>query len=131
VRRERPICPRCGEPFSYVSKEKRGFRYYYYAVHEYYSNGKRTRHKCYLGPVDEYIHVSDLHREREGLILYGLINKERALEYFDVLVSYIAKEIPDLSPEKVRYVIDRLDYLKQLIEKYEKRRIRSRYAISH
>jgi hypothetical protein len=48
------ICPRCGKEIDYISEERRGSRYYVYAVH-YVRVGKRKKvEKCYLGPADKY-----------------------------------------------------------------------------
>jgi hypothetical protein len=51
----RKVCPRCGQPYSYLSSYKRGSRVYYLAVHnegyeEVEGKLKRKVRKCYLGP---------------------------------------------------------------------------------
>ena len=52
------VCPRCGQPYSYVERHRVGNNVYVYAVHYLgYTRGpdgrvhKRVR-KCYLGPAD-------------------------------------------------------------------------------
>ncbi len=60
------ICPRCGQPVSYIEKQRRGNQVYYYAVHylgyERTPDGRihRKVRRCYLGP-STYIEVSKLH----------------------------------------------------------------------
>ena len=43
------ICPKCGSPFSYLEKRKKGSKVYLYAVHVSRLAGKRHIKKCYLG----------------------------------------------------------------------------------
>ena len=45
------ICPKCGSPFSYIEKRKKGTKEYLYAVHVSRISGKRHVKKCYLGPL--------------------------------------------------------------------------------
>jgi len=52
------VCPRCGEPISYIERHRRNGHVYVYAAHYYgYRRGpggrviKRVR-RCYLGPAD-------------------------------------------------------------------------------
>ena len=78
------ICERCGRPVSWYEKRRVGNREYLYAIH--YSKGKREQ--CYLGPPDKYIYVSKTH-EKEGLVLKGLSDPDRVLEYFERIVSKI------------------------------------------
>ena len=49
---------------------------------------KKTR-ECYLGS-EEYDYVTVTH-EREGLVLRGLSDSDRALEYLDALISYASR----------------------------------------
>jgi hypothetical protein len=49
------ICPRCGQPYSYLSSCKSGSRVYYFAAHyegyeEVDGRVRRKVRKCYLGP---------------------------------------------------------------------------------
>jgi hypothetical protein len=50
-RRER-ICPRCGQPYSYIDSYRRGSQVYYAAVHleKGEEGGRARKRKCYLGP---------------------------------------------------------------------------------
>lgn len=47
---ERKVCPKCGEPYSYLERRKRGESIYLYAVHrERGEGGKSKVKKCYIG----------------------------------------------------------------------------------
>jgi len=54
------VCPRCGQPISYIEKRKIGNNVYYYAVHyEGYERGPDGKprpklRRCYLGP-EKYV----------------------------------------------------------------------------
>jgi len=87
-------CPRCGQEYSYLERHRKGGRVYVVAVHyEGYvkAEGKVRKkvRKCYLGPEGSYDYVSRLHA-REGLVLRGASDHERALAYLDALISYLA-----------------------------------------
>jgi len=47
------VCPKCGEPFAWLERRRRGDRVYLYAVHERTENGVRRRRRCYLGVEEE------------------------------------------------------------------------------
>jgi hypothetical protein len=81
---EARICPRCHKPFSYIAI-KRG---YAYAVHVIKENNKWKKKYCYLGPEGTYKYVTRLHAD-EGLMLYGLRVRGRALLYAHMLARYI------------------------------------------
>jgi len=57
------VCPKCGEPISYIERRRIGGHVYIYAVHYYgYERGpdgkvRRKIRKCYLGP-EAYTYVS-------------------------------------------------------------------------
>jgi len=78
------ICPRCGRPISWIETRRVGNREYVYAIH--YS--KNNREQCYLGPSNGYIYATTTHR-KEGLVLKGLNDPDRVLEYFERIVSKI------------------------------------------
>ena len=88
------VCPRCGRPFSYIKRRKVGNRVYLYAVHylgyERLPNGKIRKkvEECYLGPEDSYEYVTLTHG-REGLVLKGLADSDRAIAYLDALIKYL------------------------------------------
>jgi len=88
--RRMAVCPRCGQPISYIERHRRNGHVYYYAVHylgyERAPDGrvvKRLR-KCYLGP-DLYSYVSSTHGDL-GLTFRGLAERGRELEYLEGLV---------------------------------------------
>ena len=83
------VCPRCGEPFSYVERRKGEYNEYFYAVHVKREGKKRRIRKCYLGPADSYKNVTHMHTE-ENLELKGLMDKNRAVEYVNRLLNYIS-----------------------------------------
>jgi len=105
------ICPRCGEPFSYLKRRVVNGRVYLYAVHYLgYTREndriKKITRECYLGPEDKYIHASTTH-EKEGLRLKGLGDSRRFLEYLDKLLEYAVRG--DLDPVLRREVARRLE----------------------
>jgi len=89
------LCPRCGQEYSYLERHRKGGRVYVVAVHyEGYVKAegkvKKKVRKCYLGPEGCYDYVSRLHA-REGLVLRGASDHERALAYLDALISYLSR----------------------------------------
>jgi len=112
------ICPRCGEPFSYVKRRVVNGRTYLYAVHYlgYTKEGGKVRkitRECYLGPEDRYIHASTTH-EKEGLQLKGLVDRRRLLEYLDALLGYASNG--SLDPALKREVARRLEEALRLLK---------------
>ena len=114
------ICPRCGEPFSYLERhrDKVSGKTYYYAVHymgySRTSSGKIRKkvRKCYLGP--EYYDYVTLTHEREGLVLRGMLDRDRVLSYLDALIGFLnrVRMDPGLASElaaKFRLIADRLE----------------------
>jgi len=106
------ICPRCGEPFSYIKRRVVNGRVYLYAVHyQGYVKGEKGKvrkitRECYLGPKDRYVHASTTH-EKEGLRLKGLGDSRRLPEYLDKLLDYAVRG--DLDPALKREVARRLE----------------------
>lgn len=84
------ICPRCKLPYSYLERRQVGDRVYLYTVHESREHGKRRIKKCYLGP-DKYRYVSKLHSP-EGLVLRGLHDQDRVIDYLESLLQYLLEE---------------------------------------
>ena len=84
---ERGLCPRCGQRYSYLERRHIGTNEYIYTVHEWRENGKRMRKRCYLGPSEDYIYVSEMHKE-EGLVFRGLMTHQRAFEYLNALIEH-------------------------------------------
>ena len=89
--KEKERCPRCGAPVSYFEEHRRGDRVYVVAVHyEGYDRetGRKRVRKCYLGPKNSYAYVTQMH-EREGLVLKGMGDRDRVLEYLDAIIHYL------------------------------------------
>ena len=86
--KEERVCPRCGSRYAYLEEHARGDRCYVYAVHKEGRGKSAKRWKCYLGPSGGYAYVSKTHA-REGLVLKGLQDADRAFEYIDALIAYI------------------------------------------
>jgi len=114
------VCPRCGQPISYIERQRRGNRFYYYAVH--YEGYERTPdgrirkkvRRCYLGP-NAYIEVSKLHADL-GLTLKGLIEEGRERDYMEALTNTIEARLRDgsLRPEEALELARSLDRLTEL-----------------
>lgn len=114
-RGERRTCPRCGEPYSYVDVRAAGeSRVYYYAVHYRRESGARRVKKCYLGP-SEYEYVTRLH-ERESLVLRGLVDSDRVIEYLNAIVEYLERN--PLEPELAEKLADKFRVLASKLEAY-------------
>jgi hypothetical protein len=101
------VCPRCGQPYSYIESYTRGSQTYYVAVHyegyEKVEVGGKKRvkkkvRKCYLGP-QTYRYVEKLHE----LGLSGAIDRERFKRYFRELLDEV-----DLSPGELISMIEEL-----------------------
>ena len=107
------ICLRCGEPYSYIKRNRVGNRTYLYAVHYIGKvNGKRKYRFCYLGVEGEYVYVSKLHQDI-GITLKGLKDKNRAIEYLiallkNVLQQYRAGKISKQQLIELKPYIDKL-----------------------
>ena len=85
------ICPRCGLPISWIEKRKTPHNNYYYAVHRIkVSKNKVKIKKCYLGPIEDYIYVTRLH-EDIGLVLKGMNNGSRVLEYLRDIHEFVER----------------------------------------
>jgi hypothetical protein len=107
---EKKICPRCGGIFSYLEHRPMGGNKYVYAVHVTREGKKRHVKRCYLGPESEYINVTHMHLD-EGLILRGLINHDRALEYLKALIEHFrTHELDDDSRRMISH------YAKELMK---------------
>jgi len=108
------VCPRCGAR-GWVEEKERGGRIYVYAVHEERTpDGRKRRRYCYLGPKGEYEYVTRLHG-REGLVLKGLLEKGRVLDYLKRLIDYLDDEIEAWDEEHIN-----AEMLKSIAEELEK-----------
>jgi len=124
------LCPRCGEPVSWISKKKRGNRYYLYAIHYHgLKNGKRIEVEHYLGPADGYIHAETINElglthgaETDRFIkyLHRIVEDYLTRDHFNINEGLkILDEIAKLLKSKARTEEDKqkiLDKLKELIE---------------
>ena len=118
------ICPRCGLEFSYYETHRIGDKEYLYAVHyEGYSKDssgkirKKVR-KCYLGPVSAYEYVTKMHF-REGLVLRGLIDPDRAISYINALINYIRRS--KLDPGEALKLADKFQELAKALREIAER----------
>ncbi|MCG2896746.1 MAG: hypothetical protein L7G95_05310 [Acidilobus sp.] len=127
------VCPRCGQPISYIERQRRGNRVYYYAVH--YEGYERTPdgriHKkvrrCYLGP-DKYVLTNKV------LAVAGLHVKSLAQQLMEdrpLVVSQLeelAKAIEEkmarteISAYTAQQLADRLQGLLDRLRKYAEER---------
>ena len=81
------ICPKCGAP-GYRRVEPRGGKYrreYVFMVHETREGDKRSIKKCYLGPLEGYIHAERLH----SLQLTNLAEQD----YLEVIMRAVEKYV--------------------------------------
>jgi len=127
------VCPRCGQPISYIEKHKRGNRVYYYAVHyEGYERGPDGRprpklRRCYLGP-DKYVLVNSV-LATAGLHVKSLA--QQLMEDRPLVVSQLeelAKAIEEkmakaeISAYTAQQLADRLQGLLDRLRKYAEER---------
>ena len=128
---ERPVCPRCGSPISWVERQRKGDRVYYYAVHYlgYTKVGGRVRkrvRRCYLGP-ESYEYVSRLHKDL-GIVLEGAVVDRRVVHYLDAFVEALSRVELDRSTlveilNKLRYLTQRLGGYVRKLEELEKEEV--------
>jgi len=127
------VCPRCGQPISYIERQRRGNRVYYYAVH--YEGYERTPdgrirkkvRRCYLGP-DKYVLTNKV------LAVAGLHVKSLAQQLMEdrpLVVSQLeelAKAIEEkmarteISAYTAQQLADRLQGLLDRLRKYAEER---------
>ena len=123
-----PQCPRCGLEYSYVKEKRVGGRVYVYAVHYmgYEKVNGRVRKRireCYLGPKEGYKYVSTMH-SREGLVLKGLTDPDRIVDYLEVLASHI--EELDVRGDRALMLATRLEGIARMLrEKAKEARVSS------
>jgi len=114
-RRAVRVCPRCRCPFSYIKEKRVNGRVYLYAVHYYRdSTGRRRVKECYLGPKDHYKYVTKMH-EKEELVLKGLVEQERIVEYFDSIIRYVINDNVD---ENIRMrILERIEETRYIVRR--------------
>ena len=119
---ERPVCPRCGSPISWIETQRKGSRVYYVAVHYmgYSKVGGKVRkrvRKCYLGP-ELYEYVTRLHQDL-GLRLEGAVVDRRVLHYLDAFVEALLRV--ELDRGTLVEILGRLRELARRLEEYVRR----------
>lgn len=124
---EARICPRCGRPYSYIKRTIVNDRVYLYAVHykgyERTPNGKikKKMEFCYLGPEDSYEYVTYMHK-KEGLVLKGLTDPDRAINYLNALINYIRSlRSPSLLERIGRLLIEAGESLIEASKEYRRK----------
>ncbi|RLE62615.1 MAG: hypothetical protein DRJ38_09355 [Thermoprotei archaeon] len=112
---EGKVCPRCGAKYSYIERRIKGNQVYLYAVHRWKENGKTKIRKCYLGPERDYIYVTKLH-EDENLVLMGLMNHDRAVQYLKTLVEYFSeKSREELTRQEIEALKELVDTVNRVL----------------
>jgi len=113
--KERRICPRCGEPYSYVEKIDIGERSYLYAVHYYVDeNDRRRKRRCYLGPVDGYEYVSKTHE----IIFYGLDRQDRYIRYLEEITDLFDSDEPvSMEPDEFKKEFENIMRIRSLVKR--------------
>ena len=119
-----PKCPRCGGVISYIERQKKGGKYYYYAVHYLgytKTSGKVRKNvkKCYLGP-ETYDYVSKTHSDL-GIVFEGAVEERRVIHYLDAFIMSLTKielDKPTLIEiiNKLKYLVERLE---EIVKEYE------------
>ncbi len=108
------VCPRCGQPYSYIERRtvKGSKQVYFYAVHVYKEGSKWRKKRCYLGPK-LYSRVTPL----QGFQLRGLIgeSRQRLLDYLESIVSELERmELDADSRRRLKDLSARLARLAEL-----------------
>jgi len=109
--------------YSYIKRRNVGGRIYLYAVHYlgYKKEGGKVRkitRECYLGPEDSYEYVTRTHI-REGLVLRGLSDEDRAIEYLDAIIHYL--ETHSLNPVFAERLASKLEELAKRLREASRR----------
>ncbi len=102
------ICPRCGQPYSYIERRtiKGSKQVYFYAVHVYKEGDRWKKKRCYLGPKF-YSRVTPL----QGFQLRGLMGEscQRLLDYLEGIISELERmELDSESRRRLKELSDRL-----------------------
>jgi len=112
---EKKICPKCGQPYSYIEEIDIGDRTYLYAVHYVKDeSGKRKKKRCYLGPADSYEYVSKTH----DIIFYGLNRQDRYIRYLEEIIDLFDVDQPvSIDPDDFRRDFENIMKIKSLLKK--------------
>ena len=116
---EKKICPKCGQPYSYVEEIDIGGRSYLYTVHYIKDeSGKRRKKRCYLGPKDGYEYVSKTHE----ITFYGLDRQDRYIRYLEEIIDLFDVDQPvSTEPDDFRKDFENIIKMKSLVKKIERR----------
>jgi len=116
---QKKVCPKCGEPYSYIEEIDIGDRTYLYAVHYVKDeSGKRRKKRCYLGPKDGYEYVSKTHE----ITFYGLDRQDRYIRYLEEIIDLFDVDQPvSTEPDDFRRDFENIIKMKSLVKKIERR----------
>jgi RNA polymerase-binding transcription factor DksA len=127
------VCPRCGQPISYVERQRRGNRVYFFAVHylgyEKTPDGrihKKVR-RCYLGP-DKYV-LANRVLSTAGVHVKSLAqqlmeDKPLVASQLEELVKAIEEKMAktEMSAYTAQQLADRLTELARRLREYAEER---------
>ncbi|MDT7889983.1 MAG: hypothetical protein RQ885_13555 [Desulfurococcales archaeon] len=113
--REKKICPRCGDAYSYIEEIDVSGRTYLYAVHYVKDeSGKRRKRRCYLGPKESYEYVSKTHE----IIFYGLDREDRYIKYLEEIVSlFDVDKLVSTDPEEFKKDFENIMRARSLVKR--------------
>jgi hypothetical protein len=116
---QRKVCPKCGQPYSYIEEIDIGGRLYLYAVHYVKDeSGKRKKKRCYLGPKDGYEYVSKTHE----IIFYGLDRQDRYIRYLEEILDLFTSDEPvSTEPDEFKRDFENVMRMRSLAKKIERR----------
>jgi hypothetical protein len=112
---QKKVCPKCGEPYSYIEEIDIGGRTYLYAVHYVKDeSGKRKKKRCYLGPKEGYEYVSKTH----DIIFYGLDREDRYIKYLEEILDLFTSDEPiSTDPEDFKKDFENIIRMRSLLKK--------------
>jgi hypothetical protein len=112
---QKKICPKCGQPYSYIEEIDIGGRTYLYAVHYVKDeSGKRKKKRCYLGPKEGYEYVSKTH----DIIFYGLDREDRYIKYLEEILDLFTSDEPiSTDPEDFKKDFENIIRMRSLLKK--------------
>jgi hypothetical protein len=116
---QKKICPKCGEPYSYIEEIDIGGRSYLYTVHYVKDeNGKRKKKRCYLGPKEGYEYVSKTH----DITFYGLDRQDRYIRYLEEILRLLGSFEPvSTDPDDFKRDFENVMRMRSLAKKIERR----------
>ena len=107
------VCPRCGSTGSLVF-EKRGEREYAYMVHWYWEGKKRKKKKCYLGPKEKYLYVTEINRI---LLVSPLLKPDAYVDYVRDCLSNLIRiaQAAEDDDRIIRYISSNIEQFEKLV----------------